>query len=162
MLAVLPLLLAADDRGPTDPLAKFTDGAVICAKDDVALIGSGLAALPCDVRRGACWKYDGESSTGKARLLIIEGRTPLPLCFPSLSARPDIKDKPFKVDASVIADHFVPESELPPIKAGRISEYQERWPGLSLAQADSIWSGQVWVGMTIDQATESVGWLIHK
>lgn len=154
-------LQLSDDTAADDPVEAFAEGDVICTKDNVTAQTRGVLALPIDIQRFSCWRYEGRSATGRAKIAVIKNTTPKPpgFDFPDLGY---FEDHPIKVDAAVMAAHFIREGEVAGLKRSLFDEYRRRWSDMSEEQIGTLLRGDVFLQMPADAAEESVGWLIHK
>jgi hypothetical protein len=63
----------------------------------------------------------------------------------------------YELDGKMFAEGFVLETDWPSKRKSLASELQKRFVDLSLEQCEKLLDGELWTGMSRDQAMESIG-----
>jgi hypothetical protein len=156
MAVALPSV-ADDATGPATEVLK--EGDVICASRNILVEVRSMAFPSMDVAFGSCWEYRGKSAMGYSRIAPIDSKT----TFPRGYEYPNIdffKDHPFKIETDALAS-FVPKARFVSVYGERVATLHARWPDFSEEQLRSVLYSEVFLGMPVDAAEESVGWLVH-
>jgi hypothetical protein len=108
--------------------------------------------LPVEAQRGERWeilKY----SKGKV-VLTFGPHDERRVAMAELGIRMTVG---YEMDGRTFAEGFVLETDWPSKRKSLASELQKRFVDLSLEQCEKLLDGELWVGMTCDQAMESIG-----
>jgi hypothetical protein len=111
-----------------------------------------LLKLPVEAQRGERW------------VVLKRGKNKVTLTFgPDDARREAIKSAGMKklpeyeINAHIFASSFVPEYQWPEARKALASDLQRRFRDLSIEECEKIIEGELWIGMSKEQAAEAVG-----
>jgi hypothetical protein len=108
------------------------------------------------------FKYPVEAQRGERWEILKYSKSKVILTFGPQDGRRAMmaqigKTFGYELDSRVFVESFVLETDWPSKRKSLASELQKRFVDLSLEQCEKLLDGELWAGMTRDQAMESVG-----